>query len=67
MIKNKIPFNEISEIFNISISHLSGINKGTKHHRDTEVYPLNSMTCGRKLQQQDIAEIQNLLINTNLK
>lgn len=67
MIKNKIPFNEISETFNISISHLSGINKGTKHHRDTEVYPLNSMTCGRKLQQQDIAEIQNLLINTNLK
>lgn len=66
MIKNKIPFSEISEVFNISISHLSGINKGTKHHRDNEIYPLNSMTHGRKLEGNDIEKIKDLLINTNL-
>ena len=44
MIKNKVPFNDISKQFNISISHLSGINKGNKHHRDNEIYPLNDMT-----------------------
>ena len=67
MIKNKIPFNSISKKFNISISHLSGINKGNKHHRDNEIYPLNDMTQGTKLTKDDIKIIIDLLLNSNLK
>lgn len=67
MIKDKVPFNDISKQFNISISHLSGINKGNKHHRDDEVYPLNDMTQGTKLTKSDVETIIDLLINSNLE
>ena len=57
----------ISECFNISISHLSGINTGTKHHKDSESYPLNKMTRGRKLSDDDVINIIDLLLNSNLE
>lgn len=67
MIKDKVPFNDISKQFNISISHLSGINKGNKHCKDNEVYPLNDMTQGTKLTKSDVETIINLLLNSDLE
>lgn len=67
MIKEQVPFKEIATRFNISISHLSGINTGTKHHKDNESYPLNKMTRGRKLTDDDITSIIDLLLNSNLE
>lgn len=67
MIKNKVPFNNISRQFNISMSHLSGINKGNKHHRANETYPLNNMTQGAKLTKNDVEAIINLLLNSDLE
>lgn len=57
MLKAKIPFGEISRALNISISHLSGINHGTKHHDDSEKYPLNNMTGSKKLTPEEVQDI----------
>lgn len=66
MIKDKINFNDIAEKTGISVPHLSQINTGKRHHDDKEVYPLNSMTQGRLLSNQDIEEIIDFLRNTKL-
>lgn len=66
MLKNGIPFQKIKEITNISISHLSEINTGKRHHDANESYPLNKMTCGRKINQEQLQEIISLLKNTRL-
>ena len=66
MIKDKINFNDIAGKTGISVPHLSQINTGKRHHDDKEVYPLNSMTQGRLLSNQDIEEIIDFLKNTKL-
>lgn len=66
MLIDKIDFNTIQKETNISLSHISEINTG-KRHRDSELkYPLNSQTCGRKICEEDIDKIINLLKNTKL-
>ena len=66
LLKENKSFNEISSITGISLSHISEINTGKRHHDDNEIYPLTSMTCGRKLTTNDISEIINLLETTKL-
>lgn len=66
MLKDGFPFQKIKEITNISISHLSEINTGKRHHDADEEYPLNKMTCGRKITQEQLQEIISLLKNTKL-
>lgn len=66
MLKDKFSFNDIAIETGISVPHLSEINTGKRHHDDKENYPLNSMTCGRLLSNQDIEEIVELLKNTKI-
>lgn len=66
MLKDKFSFNDIATETGISVPHLSQINTGKRHHNDKENYPLNSMTCGRLLSNQDIEEITELLKNTKI-
>lgn len=66
MIKDGIDFNTISEETGISISHLSEINTGKRHYDKDEKYPLQKMTQGRKLNQQQVDEIKELLKTTKI-
>lgn len=66
MIKEGIPFSEISKETGISISHLSEINTGKRHHNSSEKYPLYEKTQGRNLNQSTVNEIIDLLKNTSL-
>lgn len=66
MIKDKMNFNDIAAETGISVPHLSEINTGKRHHDDKEFYPLNSMTQGRLLSNQDVEEIIDFLKNTKL-
>ena len=66
MIKDGIPFKKISEETGISIVHLSEINTGKRHYSDLESYPLYSMTCGRKINNEIINQIIEMLKTTNL-
>lgn len=66
MLINKIDFNTIHKETNISLSHISEINTGKRHHDDALCYPLNNQTCGRKISQEDLEEIINLLRNTKI-
>lgn len=66
LLKQNKSFNEISNITGISLPHISEINTGKRHHDGNEIYPLTSMTCGRKLTSNDISEIIKLLETTKL-
>lgn len=66
MLKNKKSFIEINQVTGISFEHISEINTGKRHFDSSENYPLNPMTCGRKLSKEQIDEIYELLRDTNL-
>ena len=66
MIKEGYPFKKIYERTGISISHLSEINTGKRHHNSKEKYPLNSMTSGRKITNQGLEQIFSLLRDSNV-
>ena len=66
MLSNKIDFNTIQKETNVSLSHISEINTGKRHHEDELNYPLNKQTCGRKLCDEDIEEIIELLKTTKI-
>ena len=66
MMKNNIPFKKIQEETGISMPHLSEINTGKRHHDDKENYPLCKMTRGRKLDDEAVEKITDLLRNTKI-
>lgn len=61
LIKDQIPFSEISERTGISIVHLSQINTGKRHYDEKEKYPLSNMTRGRKISEEEVNLIISLL------
>lgn len=66
LLKMKVPFKEIQDRTGISISHLSEINTGKRRKSSLYNYPINNMTCGRKLTSEQIEEIIYLLQTTNI-
>lgn len=66
MLLEKIDFSTIQKETKISLSHISEINTGKRHHDNSLNYPLNSQTCGKKLSEEDIEKIILLLKNTKL-
>lgn len=62
----QVPFSEIQEETGISLSHISEINTGKRRYDTLCDYPLNKMTCGRKLNKTQVNEIITLLKETNL-
>ena len=66
MLINKIDFNTIQKETNVSLPHISEINTGKRHRDEALSYPLNTQTCGRKISQDDINKIINLLKNTKI-
>lgn len=66
LLKQQIPFQKIQEETGISISHISEINTGKRRPSDLYTYPINAMTCGRKLTQLEVLEIIDLLKQNQL-
>ena len=61
LLEQQISFKEINDRTGVSISHISEINTGKRRKDYTRHYPINEMTCGRKLNDMQIQEIISLL------
>lgn len=61
LLEQQISFKEINDRTGVSISHISEINTGKRRKDYTRHYPINEMTCGRKLNDTQIQEIISLL------
>ena len=62
LIKNtKLSFQEISNLTGISVVMLSEINHGRRRHIDNENYPLRELTAGKKISNEDLINIKELL------
>lgn len=61
LLEQKISFSEIQKETGISLPHISEINTGKRRKDNIHTYPINSMTCGRKLTQTQVKEIIELL------
>lgn len=61
LLEQQISFKEINDRTGVSISHISEINTGKRRKDYTHHYPINEMTCGRKLNDMQIQEIISLL------
>lgn len=59
LIKQGIPFKDISNKLNMPIVTLSEINTGKRHYDSKEVYPLYKMTRGKKLSKARLTELYN--------
>ena len=67
LLKNtSISFQEISDITGISVVMLSEINHGKRRHIDNVKYPLRELTKGRKLTENNLLEIKELLEHSDL-
>ena len=67
LIKNTtLPFQEISDSTGISVVMLSEINHGKRRHIDNENYPLRELTKGKKISNQDLIVIKELLESSTL-
>lgn len=61
LLEQQISFKEINDRTGVSIPHISEINTGKRRKDYTHHYPINAMTCGRKLNDVQIQEIISLL------
>lgn len=61
LLEQQISFKEINDRTGVSISHISEVNTGKRRKDYTRHYPINEMTCGRKLNDMQIQEIISLL------
>lgn len=61
LLEERISFKEISDRTGVSISHISEINTGKRRRDNIHTYPINEMTCGRKLNHTQVQEIISLL------
>lgn len=61
LLEQQINFKEINDRTGVSISHISEINTGKRRRDSTHHYPINEMTCGRKLNDTQVQEIISLL------
>lgn len=66
LLKDKTPYKQIQDRTNLSLSHISEINTGKRRKNERYTYPINNMTCGRKLTEEQIEEIIYYLKNTNI-
>lgn len=67
LLKNtSISFQEISDITGISVVMLSEINHGKRRHIDNVKYPLRELTKGKKLTENNLLEIKELLEHSDL-
>lgn len=65
LLEEQVNFTEISDRTGVSISHISEINTGKRRRDNTHTYPINEMTCGRKLNSVQVQEIISLLRTSN--
>lgn len=65
LLEEQINFKEISDRTGVSISHISEINTGKRRRDNIHTYPINEMTCGRKLNSFQVQEIISLLRTSN--
>lgn len=66
LLEQQVDFKTIRDRTGVSLPHISEINTGKRRKDTNRRYPINTMTCGRKLTQEDVNEIVNLLTNTTL-
>ena len=66
LLEEKVDFKTIQEKTGISISHISEINTGKRRKDSYHTYPINNMTCGRKLTIEQVMEIIELLKTTKI-
>lgn len=50
----------------VSISHISEINTGKRRYDKNRIYPINELTCGRKITSEQLKEIIKLLQTTQI-
>lgn len=67
MLEQKKSFQEIMDKTQVSIPHISEINMGKRHFDENREYPINTQTCGRKLAQEDVFIILQLLNQGELR
>lgn len=65
LLEQQINFNEIQDRTGVSIPHISEINTGKRRRDESRHYPINEMTCGRKLTSKQVQEIISLLQESN--
>ena len=63
LLEQQVDFKTIRDRTGVSLPHISEINTGKRRKDTNRCYPINTMTCGRKLTQEDVNEIVNLLDN----
>lgn len=61
LLEAQVNFKEIQDRTGISLSHISEINTGKRRKDKDREYPINKMTCGRKLEEIKVQEIISLL------
>ena len=66
LLEEKVDFKTISDKTGVSISHISEINTGKRRRDANRSYPINTMTCGKKLTPEQIQEIISLLKTTQI-
>ena len=66
LLEHQVPYKEIQEETGISFPHISEINTGKRRRDNIHNYPINEKTCGKKLDQEEVLEIIELLKQSNL-
>ena len=70
LLKNSnFSFSEISKTTELSMTHLFNLNWGLRRRKENIIYPLRGkeyLTRGRKLTDEDVKEIKNLLKHTKI-
>ena len=61
LLEAQVSFKEIQDRTGVSPSHISEINTGKRRKDKNREYPINKMTCGRKLDEAKVQEIISLL------
>lgn len=64
-IKEGMPFNDIAKLTGMSVVYLSELNKGRRRASKDEEYPLYHFTQGRKLTEEQVDKIIDMLMNTD--
>lgn len=65
LINSNLTYEEISELYNKSVSELKRINVGKYYHKDYINYPIRPVPW-HKLTKEQVLEVKNLLKNSNL-
>lgn len=66
LLEQRIDYETIKDRTGVSISHISEINTGKRRKDKNRTYPINELTCGRKITSEQLQEIIYLLQTTQL-